>query len=204
MAISDRKEREKKELSELILRTAASQFAEHGFAKTSMRSIAKEIEYSPTTIYLYFKDKSELLNALSEKAFGAFYQQLGRCLIIKDPMERLKAMGDYYIEFALENPEYYDLMFIIRSPMESEKHKEGWQFGMQSHTMLSNVVQSCVDAGHFHNKSTEVIAFMILSFVHGMVSMHIRDRMKMYPKEKRKQMLHDSIDTFNEFLKGNA
>ena len=202
MGISDRKEREKKELKERILRTAAIQFAERGIDKTSMRSIAKEIEYSPTTIYLYFKDKSELLYALSEKAFSAFYQKLGGAKRVKDPMERLKFLGKLYVEFAMENPEYYDLMFILKSPMESTHTEEGWELGKRSHNLLSQAVQDCVDAGYFRSNSTEVIAFMIWSFVHGLVAMHIRDRMKMYPEEQREEFIFDALGAFNQFLEG--
>ena len=40
-----------------ILEAAKKLFLDHGFEKTSIRNIAEEIEYSPGTIYLYFKDK---------------------------------------------------------------------------------------------------------------------------------------------------
>ena len=59
MGIPDRKEREKQELRDLILKEARALFLEEGFEKTSLRKIAERIEYSPTTIYLYFKDKNE-------------------------------------------------------------------------------------------------------------------------------------------------
>ena len=46
-------------MRDLILSTAASLFVEAGFEKTSIRTIADKIEYSPATIYLYFKDKNK-------------------------------------------------------------------------------------------------------------------------------------------------
>ena len=52
MGITDRKEREKQELKELILKEAKAVFLEEGYEKTSIRKIADRIEYSPTTIYL--------------------------------------------------------------------------------------------------------------------------------------------------------
>ena len=69
MGIPDRKEREKKELKELILKEARALILEEGFEKTSIRKIADRIEYSPTTIYLYFQDKNELLLALHQESF---------------------------------------------------------------------------------------------------------------------------------------
>ena len=37
---------------------------------------------------------------------------------VSNPMERLKKMGAIYVDFALENPDMYDLMFIKEAPMD--------------------------------------------------------------------------------------
>ena len=60
MGIAERKEREKMEMHDRILQAATVMFLEDGYEKTSIRNIADKIEYSPATIYLYFKDKDEL------------------------------------------------------------------------------------------------------------------------------------------------
>jgi len=72
-----------------------------------MRRIADRIEYSPTTIYLYFKDKAELLESIARKhsqadsALTKILEQPG------DPIERLKRGLLAYVEFGLENPHHY-------------------------------------------------------------------------------------------------
>lgn len=73
MGVADRKEREKEEMKTKILEAAKKLFLDHGFEKTSIRNIAEEIEYSPGTIYLYFKDKNELLFALHQEAFQGLW-----------------------------------------------------------------------------------------------------------------------------------
>ena len=57
MGIKERRERQKEHLREEILEAARELFLKEGVENVSMRAIAKRIEYSPTTIYLYFKDK---------------------------------------------------------------------------------------------------------------------------------------------------
>ena len=65
MSITIRREQHKEELRRLILDTAERLFVEAGsYDAVSMRKIAKEIDYSATTIYLYFKDKDELFQTL--------------------------------------------------------------------------------------------------------------------------------------------
>ena len=61
MGILERKERDKLEMRLMILEAAKEVFVSEGFEKASIRAIAERIEYSPATIYLYFKDKNDLL-----------------------------------------------------------------------------------------------------------------------------------------------
>ena len=61
MSIVARKEKQKQEIRSLILEESMKLFVEEGFSKVSVRKIAERIQYSPTTLYLYFKDKNEIL-----------------------------------------------------------------------------------------------------------------------------------------------
>ena len=53
---------------ELIINTALSLFAEHGFDKTSIRMIAKEAGISLGLLYNYFQNKDALLVAIFKKS----------------------------------------------------------------------------------------------------------------------------------------
>jgi AcrR family transcriptional regulator len=61
MGIKERKELEKQKMRKLILDNAMKLFLEKGFENITIRHIAEKIEYSPATIYLYFKDKDEIM-----------------------------------------------------------------------------------------------------------------------------------------------
>src|SRR6185369_9482851 len=128
MTIATRKERQKEELKGKILEAAKDLFMQRGFEETSIRNIAERIEYSPTTIYLYFKDKDDIFYALHREGFVVLNQYFRALEHVTEPFERLKAICKAYITFAIENKEFYDLMFIIRSPMKSldKKEKEDW------------------------------------------------------------------------------
>ncbi|MEM8568044.1 MAG: TetR/AcrR family transcriptional regulator [Bacteroidota bacterium] len=200
MGIAERKEREKKEMRELILRTATKLFMENGYEKTSMRNIAEAMEYSPTTIYLYFKDKNELFYALSEEGFRMFFSYLSQAPKDLPPMERLKELGRIYLKFAIDHPGYYDLMFILRAPMESHHTAEGWELGMKSHSVLTSIVHECINGGHFKGMNPDQLAFMIWSFVHGVVTFQIRDRLKMYEDHEHHELTYGALEIFNEMM----
>ena len=59
MGIKERKLKHKEDLKQSILDAAKKLFLTDGYGATSIRKIAAEIEFSPTTIYLYYKDKAE-------------------------------------------------------------------------------------------------------------------------------------------------
>ncbi|MCE7993238.1 MAG: helix-turn-helix transcriptional regulator [Roseivirga sp.] len=201
MGISERKEREKEEMKKLIIDTATRLFIEQGFDKTSMRSIAEAMEYSPATIYLYFKDKSELFDAIHRQGFKVFFEYLSQVNTIEDPMERLNQLGIQYLTFAIENPGYYDLMLIMREPMSTQRNEESWDQGDTSHKILTTTVEECVSKGHFRGNDPAVVSFMIWSQVHGICSMMIRDRMKFYPEEQREELMFAAKKVFMDMVR---
>src|SRR6185369_1180340 len=100
MGITERKVKEKQDLQKLILDAAMETFLEKGYEDISIRNIAEKIEYSPTTIYLYFKDKDAILYALHQEGFRIMNSKMQVLEYVSDPFDRLKAMGRIYIDFA--------------------------------------------------------------------------------------------------------
>src|SRR5579863_67603 len=106
MGIVERKEKQKQEIHKMILEASMKLFVEQGFVNVSIRKIADLIEYSPTTVYLYFKDKDEILFELHKIGFQKFDGMNDNIRAIEHPLQRLYKMGENYFEFGLENPEY--------------------------------------------------------------------------------------------------
>lgn len=184
MGTKDRKLREKEELKGLILKAARELFVEKGIENTSIRNIAERIEYSPGTIYLYFKDKDSILHALHTEGFQLLGQQMKVLQYVADPFERLLAMGRMYLQFAKENPEYYQLMFTIRGPMNVVESDACWVEGQTTFDILVHVVQECIDAGRFKGHDARNLSFVIWSAVHGMVVLSEGERCKVVSEEQ--------------------
>lgn len=182
MTVANRKQREKEEMRSLILDAARSIFLEKGYELTSIRNIAEQIEYSPGTIYLYFKDKDEIFHALHEEGFRRMITKMQPLQHVAEPFERLKAMGKVYMEFALQNKDFYDLMFIIHAPMKVEEH-EKWKMGNQTLNFLKDVIAECKKTGRFKGKDVNYLSFTIWSAMHGMCALFCRDRCLAYTEE---------------------
>ena len=196
MGIAERKERDKQEMYDKILHAATHMFLEEGYEKTSIRNIAEKIEYSPATIYLYFKDKDELFCAIHDLGFQKLLKEMEKVKKIKNPLKRLHEIGIIYIEFALNNPEYYDLMFIIRAPINAMKEKQGddpcWQMGQTTFILLMETITECIEQKLIKTQDPVVASMYTWSSVHGLVSLKIRDRyevMNLTDAQLRKMLL---------------
>ncbi len=202
MGVADRKEREKEGMKRKILEAAKELFLDQGFEKTSIRNIADAIEYSPSTIYLYFKDKNELLFELHQEAFQGLIQKFINVSPINDPFEQLIAMGHEYLQFAIENPELYELMFLMSAPIDAlECRDDIWEDGHTALNMLKMIIEACKVNGHFKNQDTDDLAMMIWANVHGFATLHLRKRMHMFPEEERTPRLYKALDLMIQTLR---
>ena len=184
MGIAERKEKQKLEIRKLILDASMKLFVEEGFDNVSIRRIADLIEYSPTTVYLYFKDKDEIFFNLHEFGFQLMQEMNKDLDAIKNPLLRLQKMGENYLHFGMENPEYYDLMFIQRAPMKKLKEMGcEWENGDAAMTRLRTTVAECMEKKLIAPTNAELVSISVWSMVHGLVSLAIRERMEKFVPE---------------------
>ncbi len=200
MGILERKLRDKEEMKSLILTTAMKLFMEEGFQNISIRRIADKIEYSPATIYLYFKDKDDILYALHTEGFDELYKRQLTVESIKDPRERLIKHGEIYIRFAMEKPEYYNLMFIERGPAKKFSENEGWTVGRRSYEFFRGDVRQAIEAGVLPRGDADTAAFGLWSQAHGIVSLILRNRCVMLDQNR---LLETGLSAFHYMVKGS-
>lgn len=178
MGVSERRIRERLDTRQSILATARELFLLKGFEATTIRNIAEKIEYSPSTIYQHFKDKNEIFYTIHSEAFAELVRYLNASEIHKNPMDQLIALGQIYIQFALENPELYDLMFIMEAPIDFLNYLEdaNWTEGKMAFDYLKSVIANCIQQGLIKETDLESLSYLIWSTVHGLVTISIRKR----------------------------
>jgi AcrR family transcriptional regulator len=173
-AIRHRQAQEKQELRQAILTAAGELFLEQGYERFSLRKVAERIGYSPTTIYLYFRDKDDLLFTVVDEGFVRFGQQLVAVAESQeDPWERIIALGRAYVAFGLQNPVYYQLMFMQRTDFLTQKQVGESQPRIASFQVLRQAVQQAIDAGILRPGDAQSYSDVLWALVHGMVSLAI-------------------------------
>lgn len=196
MGIAERKEKQKTEIRLMILDAAMKLFVEEGFENVTMRKIADLIEYSPTTVYLYFKDKNEIFYQLHELGFQKLTEFNANLASINNPLVRLHKMGENYIEFGLSHPEFYDVMFIQRAPMQVLEKMENcdWKYGETALHGLMLTVEECMEKGFIKHGNIKAVSMGIWGMVHGLVSLKIRERFdKLGEGEDLKALMEQSL-----------
>jgi AcrR family transcriptional regulator len=113
MATQARREQDRARRKQAILLAARAVFAQSGFRRATVDQVAQRAEVAKGTIYLYFENKEAILAelvlcALSELGAKLAAASDGPSLL--HPDEKLRAMADAYLAFALRSPDYFRLL----------------------------------------------------------------------------------------------
>jgi len=177
MGIAERKERQKAELRDQILAAARQIVLAGGYAALTMRKIADAIEYSPGTIYLYFKSREEIALELCRAGFALLLGALAPAAAIADPVERLREIARCYTAFAMREPETYRLIFMDDPAFMREVFGDGEAGGddpgADSYAFLEQTVAQCIASGAFRPVDTRRAAQILWAGVHGVASLKI-------------------------------
>jgi AcrR family transcriptional regulator len=202
MGTKQRREREKQELRQDIMDAARELFVKEGYDNVSMRRVAEKIEYSPTTIYLYFEDKASLLYAICEETFAKLAKRMEAITREGDePIGALRKGCRAYVDFGLKYPNHYKLTFINhpQHPRDDKRHLREESMGMKAYGNLRAGVQACIQAEKFRKTDVEAVTQMIWAGGHGITSLLIS--MPDFPWVKKSELIDLLIDTLIDGLR---
>jgi AcrR family transcriptional regulator len=111
LGIAERKEREKLQRRQEIISAAESVFFSQGYENSTMDDVAKKVELSKGTLYLYFNSKEELLLVIVKKAFIKLYELFEEHTEKEnDGLCKIRATGEAFIRFFFEYEDYYNII----------------------------------------------------------------------------------------------
>ena len=105
------------------------------------------------------------------------------------------------MKFAFQNPEMYDLMFIQNAPMESMKDSETWICGHRCFILMCESIQKCIDTKSIRINNLYIGAMSIWSFMHGLVSLKIRNRFQKFEGVDLEELMKGSVEQMIQLLK---
>ena len=170
MGIRERRDRQKTILRAEIVEAARELFVKHGYESVSMRRIAEKIEYSPTTIYLYFKDKSELITAICEETFGKLNKKIEKVLTSADaPLAAIRTGLLAYIDFGVRHPNHYRMVFLVPPQRDEDEFEQSP--GYPSYRMLCKLVDAGMSSGEIAKGDVAAISQALWAAAHGVTAL---------------------------------
>ncbi len=167
------------DLRRRILDTTRHLLVREGYRSLSMRRIARAIGYSATTIYLHFKDKDHLLHALIDEGMGHLYDtlQAAEAAHPADPAVRLEALCRAYVAFGQDNPEYYEIMFLLDTERMERYPAEKYRRARRNLDLIAATLEEGAARGLFAVDDPRVSASTAWAMLHGIVSMLLAGRL---------------------------
>ena len=96
-----------------ILHAAIKIFSEKGFYNSRVSEIAKEANVADGTIYLYFKNKDDILISLFEEEFGKIVQNMRAALEKeKDALQKIKRFAITHLSIVSKQQELGEVMGV--------------------------------------------------------------------------------------------
>jgi AcrR family transcriptional regulator len=196
MGVAERKARHKTSLRQEILEAAREMFIAEGYQNVSMRRIAEKIEYSPTTIYLYFRDKQDLLFHIVEDTFQKLtlaFEDLAK-EEFQDPIEHLRRGLRTYVDFGLQNPNHYKLALMTHPDPSTDRSKycDAEAMSMKAFGHLQSGVAACVEQGKFEDKNVQLTSEVLWAGIHGITALMIVH--PDFPWSDRERIIDELID----------
>jgi len=164
-----------------ILAAAKSILLEEGYEGVSIRKVAARIGISSTAIYLYFREKDELLDTICHDVFAALTPAMDALLASPEPpLDRLRRGLEGYLRFCLAHPDEYRIVFLTHRPNPGWDHLSPLRYvdrwGHQRTNTFAYLVEGlrqAMEAGAIRQADPITIAETVLAAQHGLLALLI-------------------------------
>ena len=182
------------DLKRLIMDTTRKLLVKDGYGNLSMRKIAREINYSATSIYLHFKNKDALCHALIDEGMYLLLKQQKKIAQehATDVIERLRALCAGYISFGLEYSEYYEIMFLIHPDFENRFPAASYRRARRNLELFKVTLDEGIVNGVVESQDTYATTNAVWASLHGAVSILLARRLD-YRVDKN-QFINNVLD----------
>lgn len=161
------------ETRERILAHACDLYLSDGLDGFSMRKLARAVGVTAPALYRHFENKEQLLHDVMVQAYEQFAHYLYRALAGTTPRERIRMAGEAYLDFALEHPKLYDILFATPATSGLRTASEQLEsLGCAVGQFWHDRVRECMDTGILAEGDPEAVSVTMWGHAHGLVTLH--------------------------------
>ena len=178
------RERRFQRTKQAILDAALAIIREDGPAALSMRSLADRIDYSAAGLYEYFGGKDAIIAEVCLQGHARLASHMRPADASLPVVDYLYEIGIGYIRFALENPDYFLLMFTVVAPgSTADFSPEKLLEGDSSFHILLGAIRRGIEEGVFPVRpgfGLMEMAYTAWATVHGIAMLRLTN-LRDYP-----------------------
>jgi AcrR family transcriptional regulator len=138
----------------------------------SIRAVSERVGKTPPSIYLHFADKDELMLAACERRFDSLARFTSEAQSgLDDPVDRIRACGRAYVQFAIEHPEEYRILFMEKIDLPAGQRTIEALKAHVAFRSLHDNVEDAFTEGRFRGPGPELVSVVLWSAVHGIASL---------------------------------
>jgi AcrR family transcriptional regulator len=179
--IVERREEEKERRRGELLDAAESLYAKHGWEAVTIEQVAKTARLSRALVYIYFRDKDDLLFAIGERAMKLLHQRFAAALGMSGSgRDKVDAIGRAYMGYALEFRHYFDFCSRFQSHQADSAGSPNEEACHQAGEAVMNLVVQAIEAGVADAsispqlaRNPQMLGFSLWAFTHGIVQITI-------------------------------
>jgi AcrR family transcriptional regulator len=198
-----RREREKEQRRNAILRAARKEFFEKGFRSVTVDSIARRAELSKGAIYLYFKSKEEIYAQILLRDIDKFHERVGTLLdTSKDASDNLRQFSEVYASFFLSDRELFRIFmnFMIQhNPVNFTPHINDQVVKSTNQTVviIEQILQMGQERGEFaKGLDTRVCRNVLWGLLNGIIALHLFSGREETREDRVRAQIRGGLEVF--------
>lgn len=169
-----------------ILACACELYLSDGLEGFSMRKLAKTVGVTAPALYRHYPSKERLLIAVIGEAYRMFAQYIFGALSGKSPAERLERAGTGYLNFALEHPEMYEMLYISPHHLGLVDYPpEVLEVSAATGQFWQDRIRECIETGIFRDGDPDALSLTMWAHAHGLITIYLRGMCPMSEPEFR-------------------
>ena len=155
-----------------LLKTATEIIAEQGTENLTLRALSQRVGVSRSAPYRHFSDKTALLAAVAGEGFKRLYHKMQTAMIPAegDIPSQFQKMGVAYVQYAVENPALFRMMFSCESAIENQQPSLDSE-GERVFDLLVNTIKKGQEQAQFKPGEPLDFAYVAWSAVHGLATL---------------------------------
>jgi TetR/AcrR family transcriptional regulator len=176
--IAERRVEEKERRRGEILDAAEALYAKQGWDTVTVDQVARGARLSRALVYVYFKDKQELLFAIGERAMTLLRDRFVAASKAQETgLAKVEGIGRAYMSYAFEFPHYFD--FMSRFHAHSMSPDPG-SFDVACQTTGDMAIGVCIEAIQVGIRDGSIradvgdpamLAMTLWAFTHGLIQL---------------------------------